>query len=64
MYVYLRKAREKIGLTQKDLAKKANITTRGYQNYEMGIRKPSVDTAIKIAKVLGGTVEELFSTTE
>lgn len=46
------RVRTKIGLTQVEVAKKANITERAYQNYEAG-RKPKVDVAIRIADVLG-----------
>lgn len=46
-------AREKCGLTQVEVAKKANITERAYQNYEAGERIPRADAAIRIADVLG-----------
>ena len=57
--VYI-KHRESQKLTQKDVAEKAGITERGYQNYELGLRKPNVDTAIRIADALNSSVEELF----
>lgn len=60
MYVELKKRREALGKTQKEIAELSGISFRGYQNYELGIRKPSVDVAQKIAKVLKSTVEELF----
>ena len=53
-------AREKTGLTQAQVADKAKITTRVYQYYEAGERKPNVYTAQLIAKALNSTVEELF----
>ena len=50
----LREAREKIpGLTQAEIAKKAGITTRAYQIYEAGERKPKTDVAIRVADALG-----------
>jgi len=49
----LREAREKIpSLTQAEIAKKAGITTRAYQIYEAGERKPKSDVAIRIADAL------------
>lgn len=60
VYIKLRKHRESQKLTQKDVAEKAGITERGYQNYELGLRKPNVDTAIRIADALNSSVEELF----
>ena len=56
----LKTTRQKQGLTQVQVAKKANITTRQYQRYEAGERIPKADTAKLIAKTLNSTVEELF----
>lgn len=53
-------AREKTGLTQAEIADKANVTVTCYQRYEYGDRKPRVDVAILIAKALNSTVDELF----
>mgnify|MGYP001049804730 FL=1 len=44
--------RMKAGLTQVEVAKKAGIQERAYQNYEAG-RKPKSDVAIRIADALG-----------
>lgn len=49
--IKLIEARNKIGLTQVEVAEKANITERAYQNYEAG-RKPKSDVAIRIADAL------------
>ena len=49
--IKLIQARNKIGLTQVEVAEKANITERAYQNYEAG-RKPKSDVAIRIADAL------------
>lgn len=56
----LKKAREKEGLTQMQIAKKAKISIRAYQNYEAKERVPNATTAKLIAKTLNSTVEELF----
>lgn len=56
----LKITRQKQGLTQVEVAKKANITVTSYQRYESGERIPRADTAKLIAKALNSTVEELF----
>ena len=56
----LKTTRQKQGLTQVQVAEKANITERQYQRYENGERMPKANTAILIAKTLNSTVEELF----
>lgn len=53
-------ARERARLTQTQVAKQAGVTERAYQFYEAGRKKPRVDTALRIADVLGTTVEEIF----
>ena len=62
MNIKLKKAREKTGLTQVQVAQKAKISVRAYQQYEAGKRVPNAVTAILIAKTVNSTVEELFST--
>ena len=58
----LREAIEFSGLEQKELAHKANISLRNIENY---LRKnasvPAADKAVRIAKVLGVTVEYLVT---
>ena len=56
----LKTTRQKQGLTQVQVAEKANITVNCYQRYENGERMPKANTAILIAKTLNSTVEELF----
>lgn len=56
----LRAAREKCGMTQAQVAKNAQIGERLYQDYEYGNKEPGVRTAIRIARVLNSTVEDLF----
>ncbi len=60
MNTKLKNVRQKNGLTQEELAKKANITTRNYQRIEKGVQDPKTTTAILIAQALQTTVEELF----
>ena len=56
----LKAKRQKEGLTQVEVAEKANINPLIYQRYESGERIPRVDTAKMIAKALNSTVDELF----
>ena len=60
MNVKLRKAREAAGLTQAQLAEEAGVSEVVYQRYEYNVNRPGVDAAIRIARVLCVTVEELF----
>lgn len=56
----LKKIRRQIGLTQVQVAKKANISETSYQRIEYGLQHPSLATALLIAQTLQTTVEELF----
>lgn len=55
----LRLARRWAGLTQKELAKKANIATITLQQYERGKRKPSAEIWFAIANALHLSPDEL-----
>ena len=46
-------ARKKLGLTQQQVADKANITIRHYQLFEGGERKLSTASFVTASKVLG-----------
>lgn len=57
----IKKARAKLGLTQDDLAKKADIKYTTLTKVESGVvNKPSVQTMAKIAKALGVSIEDLL----
>lgn len=53
--------RTKSNLTQLQLAKLTDSSRRTIQNIESGQTIPNVGLALKIAKVLNTTVEDLFS---
>ena len=57
----LKKIRQLKNSTQKKVSTKASITERAYQMYEAGDREPKVRTAIRIAKALNTTVEDLWN---
>lgn len=56
----LRAIREQSGKTQAQVAKEAKVAERLYQDYEYDKREPGVRTAIRIARALNSTVEDLF----
>lgn len=56
----LRAAREASGKTQAQVAKESDICESQYQNIEYNKCEPGVRTAIRIAKALNSTVEDLF----
>ena len=45
--------RQKKGLSQEKIAELIGITQQAYSQYEIGGLRPSVETAKKIAKILG-----------
>jgi len=57
----IKKMRAKLGLTQDDLAKKADIKYTTLMKVESGtVNKPSVQTMDKIARALGVSIEDLI----
>jgi transcriptional regulator with XRE-family HTH domain len=52
--------REELGLTQLQLAEKAEISSKAVGRYEHGSRVPSVEIAQRIATALGISVNELL----
>lgn len=56
----LRAAREKSGKTQAQVAREVQISAAQYQNIEYDKSEPKVRTAIRIAKAVDSSVEDLF----
>ncbi|MEK7673598.1 MAG: helix-turn-helix transcriptional regulator [Patescibacteria group bacterium] len=57
----IKKIHAKLGLTQDDLAKKADIKYTTLTKIESGVvPKPSVQTMAKIARTLGVSIEDLL----
>jgi putative transcriptional regulator len=52
--------RKNLGLTQEELAKKANITRAYLSNIESGKYNPSLEVAKNIAAILNMSIDELF----
>lgn len=61
MHENLKAARKAKGLTQEQMAQLLHLKSKGhYCMIERGQRGMSVNTALKIAEILGQTVESLF----
>ncbi len=60
----LRKVRLERGMTQNELAEHTGVCRQNISNIECGLTKPSINTAKKIAKVLGVSWEDFFSDEE
>ena len=56
----LKELREKINLTQEQLAKISGVSSRMIQRYEYGTSRPRLDAAEKIAKALNVSTDELL----
>lgn len=56
----LKDVREKAGFTQEELARLSEISLRYYIRVEKDASEPTVRKALKLARILGCTVEELF----
>lgn len=56
----LKQHRDRLGLTQRQVARLAGVTERTIRLYEQGLRTPRLKTARAIADALGVSVEELF----
>lgn len=54
------KVRRKLKMSQRELAEKTKVTETTIRNIEKNRNIPNVEIAIKIAKALNITVEELF----
>lgn len=61
-YETLKAAREQSGKTQLQVANETKLHLRMYQRYESGTGANTIQTAIRIAKALGTTVEKLWYT--
>ena len=60
----LKEVREQSGVSQKKIAEYLGITRSAYSNYEQGIREPSYDILIKLAKLYDVTTDYLLGMTD
>lgn len=56
----LRRLLDERGLTAASIAKKARVSERSVQGIAQGMRKPSLESAKRIAKALGMEPTDLF----
>lgn len=59
----IKEMRIKKKMTLEALAKKSGVSRASLNRYELGTRVPNVHAAMKIARALECSVEELFSET-
>jgi putative transcriptional regulator len=57
----IREERVRLGLTQAQLATRAGVSRKTINTVENGVFVPSTVLALRLAKVLGTTVEDLFA---
>lgn len=55
---YLKEQRVKAGYTQKQAATRALMSETQYQKYEQGVRQPSFDTAVRLSKAIGFSLDD------
>ena len=60
----LKIARERKGITQKELAEKIGVAKSTYSLYESGNREPNVQTIKKIAEALNTSADEVLGIEE
>lgn len=58
--IYIRKRRERAGLTQAQLADKLGVTKNAVCIYEAGRATPATDKLPALAAALGCTIDELY----
>ena len=61
---HLKSLRQSKNLTQKQLATEINVSERGIQNYETGIRKPTYDILIALADYFDVSLDYLVGRTD
>lgn len=60
----IRKRREELGLEQRELSKRLEVSPSAVGNWETGYSKPSLDILVSVCSVLGITLYELFGLKE
>ena len=59
----IKELRKNLGLSQEELAEKAEITSKYLSRVEMGQHFPSIDTLVKLANVLNVELKDFFEFT-
>ena len=58
--ILLREYREMCGLTQSELGKIIDVSSKTISAYEVGTRKPKMKKAVKIARFFNVNVDDIF----
>ena len=61
---HLREERDRLGLTQAELAERVGVSRKTINTVENGVFVPSTLLALKLARALGKPVEALFRLVE
>lgn len=61
LYNRLREERERLGITQAELAERVGVSRKTINTVENRVFIPSTVLALKLARALGKSVEQLFS---
>ncbi|QRY70599.1 helix-turn-helix domain-containing protein (plasmid) [Ensifer sp. PDNC004] len=56
----LKRRAEQLGISNAEVARRAGLSDRRYGNYVSGVREPDLSTLVRIADVLGSSVDELL----
>ena len=64
LIVHLKRHRTERGMTQEDLAEKAGVTRQTIISIERGRYSPSIELALRLARIFGVPVEALFELDE
>ena len=60
----LKECRKEKGYTQNQMAIYCDITEKTYQNYELMTRQPKIEILIRIADILGVSIDYLVGRTD
>ena len=61
LYNHLKEHRARLGVNQQEMGRLAGVSRQTISQIERGDYSPSVTLALKLAKLCGVTVEEIFS---
>ena len=61
LYNHVKQAREELAISQTELGKRCGVSRQTISSIERGDYHPSVVLALRIARIFGKTVEDLFS---
>lgn len=60
----LKRRAEQLGISNAEVARRVGLSDRRYGNYINGRREPDLSTLVRIAGILGTTVDDLLGTSD